>query len=144
AQFLWSFTRLTQSIRRVINDRVSFIHWFKDESSIREIQMQALMYAIERMKTYISTSKGATEDAAQVMVDMQRKLRIMQRENRDMISITDAAVVEDQADEILTASLRLEFSKIQELLDREEIDPACAKRLRDNVHIMRMQLEEHI
>ena len=89
----------------------------------------------------MTSPDAPTEDVSELILEYQRTLAALRASRPSVTSIakrmSDAAVVEQ-------TGLKLELEQIQAMYDADRLSRAAAKRLRENVYLMQIDLEERI
>lgn len=75
------------------------------------------------------------------MVQVQRDLRRVKRIGRDIGTV---ARVEDKATEVRRAGFLIELEHIQLMYESGRINRHTAKHMRENVHMMQLELEDKV
>ena len=88
-----------------------------------------------------SDSAEKTEDVSTLLLEYQRVLRSLRSATPSITAITTTA---DKARDIERMGLYLELEQIQTRYEEGELSRACAKRLRENVYLMQIDLEDNV
>ncbi|WP_350454185.1 cation:proton antiporter [Slackia heliotrinireducens] len=132
------------AVKRIIQDREPFQNAFEDERLVRELQIEAMQASIEKLRELLSDDEVPSEHAARLIVELQRNVRRLRRIDRDTVSVADAYQVVDKITEIRKQGLRFELEHIQSMYEEERITRATAMRMRQNVHLMEIDLEDRV
>lgn len=111
--------------------------------SIRELQVKGSEHVIGKLQE-ILTSPGRdepTEDVSALIMEYQRTLTLLRNANPSITAFTRTA---DKAAEIERLGLRLELEQIQSHYEEGSLSRAAAKRLRENVYLMQVDLEDNV
>ena len=110
---------------------------------LRKLQIETEAYVIKKLEEIIVSNESSvlTEDASALLLEFQRSHTILKKRIDSVTKILD---VEDKVDEVRLTALRIELECIQTMRDEERLSRATAKRLRENVTVMQMDLENNI
>lgn len=110
---------------------------------MRQLQIRTSSHVIGRLEEIIAsdTSPVLTEDAAQLLIEYQTTCTALRSATP---SIATAIRVENRSDAVKRFAYRYELDQIQAMYEEERLSRAAAKRMRDNVYLMLMDLEETI
>ncbi len=111
--------------------------------SIRELQVKGSEHVIGKLQA-ILTSPGRdepTEDVSALIMEYQRTVTLLRNANPSITAFTRTA---DKAAEIERLGLRLELEQIQSHYEEGSLSRAAAKRLRENVYLMQVDLEDNV
>ena len=109
--------------------------------ALREIQVKSYEHVIQRLKELVPEDDVPTEDASALLVEYQRVCVALRASNP---SITAIAKASDKTEDIQRYGLQIELEQIQTMYEEERLSRASAKRLRENVHLMQMDLEDNV
>ena len=105
----------------------------------RALKYDAYLYVVRRLEDLLVEDNDAvTEDVATVLLDYRKLLRAVSEHTP---SFTTIAKVSDKADEIEALALRLESKYIQQMVDEERMTRSYARRMRENVAMMQIDLD---
>ena len=107
----------------------------------RKLHLATYTYAIEKLEETIASNEVPTEEAAAVLLEYQRNILSIKDER---ITITTQFKVANRADDVKRFAYQKELEQIQAMYDDERISRACAKRMRENVYLMQLDLEDEI
>ena len=82
-----------------------------------------------------------TEDVSALLLEYQRMARNLRKTNPSITAITTTA---DKAVEIERLGLRLELEQIQARYEEGDLCRSSYKRLRENVFLMQVDLEDNV
>ena len=88
-----------------------------------------------------SESTVQTESASALLLEFQQSLRILTRRTT---SVSKVLSLEDRITEVRKTALLIELERIQTLREEGCLSRATAKRLRENVHLMQMDLDNQL
>lgn len=113
----------------------------KGAEAAREVQVKAAEHVIHKLQQAVSDTDVPTEDASALLLEYQRTCVAMRNTSP---SITAIAHANDKVDDVRRLGLRLELEQIQAMYEEERLCRASVKRMRDNVHLMQMDLEDNV
>lgn len=115
---------------------------FEEATKIRDVRIEALEFAVNQL-THLLANTGdlQTEHVSAVLDEYSRYLLSLQA---NVPSITDMSEVSDKADEVQRKALAHELDYIQKYYKEERISRSYAKRLRENIALMQVDLEDKV
>lgn len=116
----------------------SFLTESADE--MRNLQIKAEQYAAKRLEDSVISADVPTEDASKLLLEYQRSIRILSEAG----SITRSIDVIDRTNEVKALAYKLELGQIQKMYEDDRLCRPTAKKLRDNVRLMQIDLEESV
>ncbi|MDO4183150.1 MAG: cation:proton antiporter [Coriobacteriia bacterium] len=134
------YRRLRANVRRM-QQHIPFLEPSERSMALRDLQMREYEYVIRRLQQDMASMEEDTEDVAATVLEYQA-LRDQLR--MQMPSVTALARTADKGDEIELLALRLELKFINEAVEQERMSRPYAKRLRENVYLMQLDLEDRI
>ena len=108
---------------------------------LRQLQLDCANYVIALLEITVSDSAVPTEDATALLLEYQNA-RLALQEQRP--TITTAIKVVDHAEDVRRLALRLELEQIQAMYEDERLTREGAKRMRENVNLMQLDLEDQV
>lgn len=108
---------------------------------MRDIQIRAAGYVIKRLEQEMSEPGVQTEKASQLITEYQRTLRLLQGPGPSVTSFAKSSNLDLQATRM---GFRIELEKIQEAYEDERLSRAEAQRMRENVYLMQIDLEDYM
>ena len=111
--------------------------------AVRDLQMRCAEHVVERLQEKLASpeSNEPTEDVSTLLLEYQRSITAMRSANP---SITAFANTASKAMDIERHGLRLELEQIQSRYEDGELCRASYKRLRENVYLMQVDLEDNV
>lgn len=113
----------------------------QNAEELRSLQIATGNHAVAKLREEMTSPDAPTEDVSELILEYQRTLAALRASRPSVTSIakrmSDAAVVEQ-------TGLKLELEQIQAMYDADRLSRAAAKRLRENVYLMQIDLEERI
>ena len=113
-----------------------------DLSKMRALRVQVERYAIERLKEEMSSANPNdglnTENAAQLIVEYERNLSAITQATP---TVTTAIRAVNATDDVRAFAYSVELNKIDELQESGVLSRASARKMRDNVELMKLELQ---
>ena len=111
--------------------------------AVRDLQMLCAEHVVERLQQKLASpeSNEPTEDVSTLLLEYQRSITALRSANP---SITALANTASKAVDIERHGLRLELEQIQARYEDGELCRASYKRLRENVYLMQVDLEDNV
>ncbi len=115
----------------------------EDAQAMRDLQARTCEHVIAKLRDELasSDSSASTEDVSGLLLEYQRTLRALRNTSPSITAITSTA---NKAVDIERMGLRLELEFIQTRYEEGELCRASAKRLRENVYLMQVDLEDNV
>ncbi len=140
---LWtrSRTKVRRSALRVVRDIPDMTITERAEQA-RRLQIEVDRYVIERLEELVAEDGSvSTEDVVSLLLEYQGSYEALVRRS----FAADAAFdIDDGVREVRRLGLSLELEQIQRAFEEGRLSRASAKRMRDNVHLMQMDLEDRL
>ncbi len=115
------------------------------ESSRREemrgLQLQTAEWAAGILRGLVAGDDVRTEDASRLLLGYEQRISILRGSSR---SLTTSFRIADESDDILRLAYQLELEQIQKAYEQDRITRQEAGRMRDNVFMMQMDLEDKL
>ena len=108
---------------------------------MRQLQIVVRSYAIEHLEAAVASSQVPTEDAAELLVEYQRSVAALRSA---VPTVTAVVKVQNRADEVKRMAYHYELEQIQEAYEADLLSRVHAQRLRENVQLMQMDLEDTV
>lgn len=137
-------SRLSLVVRatmRALHDKNLVKGSSQEEAEMRAFQAKAFEHVLAKLRIRLDDPAYRTEHVSALMVEVQRDLRRVRRVGR---GIATAARVEDKATEMRRLACALELDHIQDMYESGRINRATAKMMRENVHLMQLDLEDKV
>lgn len=138
------YLRMRMFLRTLFHSMVSGLPGVsapKRAEALREIQVKSYEHVIGKLRALVPEDDVPTEDASALLVEYQRVFMALRVTNP---SITAIAHASDKTEDIRRLGLQLELEQIQTMYEEERLCRASAKRLRENVNLMQMDLEDNV
>lgn len=132
---------VSRSVTRTLLDSNVLSDGFEEEREVRQLQAESLEYVVKNLRARLDDPNYRTEHVSSLMVQVQRDLRRVKRIGRDIGTV---ARVEDKATEVRRAGFLIELEHIQLMYESGRINRHTAKHMRENVHMMQLELEDKV
>lgn len=123
----------------------SFFEGPGKESSRREemrfLQQQTAEWAADILRSLVAGDDVRTEDASRLLLSYEQRISLLKGSTR---SITTSFRIADESDDILRLAYQIELEQIQKAYEQDRITRQEAGRMRDNVFMMQMDLEDKL
>lgn len=109
----------------------------------RDLQIRCADHVSEWLSALLASSETSfpTEDVSALLLEYQRTARNLRRSNPSITAITTTV---DKAVDIERLGLRLELEQIQARYEEGDLCRSSYKRLRENVFLMQVDLEDNV
>lgn len=108
---------------------------------MRNIQLRANVYVIERLKELLLDSDMQSEKISQLINEYERTVFLLRGPAPSITAITRNAEPDLDA---VRMGLRIELEQIQLAYEAKQISRGMAQRMRENVYLMQLDLEDHV
>lgn len=146
-----SFRRLRYIIRSLFSAISSILPGSttaaENAEKMHDLHVKSLEFAIMKLQNEISNPETATEEASSLLLEYQRTLTTLKSTRFDKgrpISVSDLTQQSQKRTEIERLSLHIELEQIQDMYEAGKLSRAATKRMRENVSLMQIDLEDHI
>ena len=111
--------------------------------AVRDLQMQCAEHVVERLQEKLASPDSAepAEDVSTLLLEYQRSITAMRSANPSITALTNTV---NKAADIERHGLRLELEQIQSRYEDGDLCRASYKRLRENVYLMQVDLEDNV
>ena len=111
--------------------------------AIRELQLEVAEYVIGKLQAMLTSPEcdEPAENVSALVMEYQRTASLLRSANPSITAFTRTA---DKAVEIERLGLQLELEQIQSRYEEGDLGRAEAKRMRENVNLMQMDLEDNV
>ena len=114
----------------------------ESSAEMKNLRVQVERYAIERLKDEMAevgdTEGITTEYAAHLIVEYERNLAAI---TQAVPTVTTAIRAVDAVDDVRAFAFRVELNKIDELQESGKLSRQSARKMRDNVALMELELQ---
>jgi Na+/H+ antiporter len=110
-------------------------------SIMHEIQISSAQHVISKLSEEISRGEIPAENVTHLMMEYQRIVASLKKTSPSVTAFTRRI---SDADEIARLGLELELEQIQIACDEDRISRATAQRMRENVYLMQLDLENNV
>ena len=107
----------------------------------RKLQIQTESYVIGLLEILITDSATPTEDASKLLLEYQRNLNVLKQNSASVSTIVKTI---DKTDEFKRLGYHLELEQIQSMYEEERLSRTTARRMRENVYLMQLDLEDTV
>ena len=108
---------------------------------IRDIQARACEYVIARMKDEMAASDVPSEKISALIQEYERTLLLLRGAGPSITAIARSADLDFDAARL---ALRLELEQIEAAYDEGRISRGAARRMRENVYLMQVDLGDYV
>lgn len=138
----WHRVRTTAvtAVRNFIK-RVPGLSESESASAMRDLQIRSSAYVVDRLRNEIAALDAPAEDVCALQMEYQRTIAALRNALPSVTAITHAS---EAADSIQRTALSLELEFIQNMYEDGRLTRAASKRLRDNVTLMKVDLEDNV
>ncbi len=146
----FSLRRLLFRVRTVLRRGVhTFVRELPNSSitagtdEIRKIQIAAELHVIDILQAMVASpdEEVPTEDAANLLLEYQNSVAIIKN---SLPTVTSAIRIGDRTDDVKCYAYSVELEQIQEMYEEERLSRATARRLRENVQMMQLDLDDRL
>ena len=125
-----------------IRDRPGFSPTDHAQES-RQLQLAGTEYVIGKLQTMLTSPEcdEPAENVSSLVMEYQRTVSMLRSANPSITAFTRTA---DKAIEIERLGLQLELEQIQSRYEEGDLCRAEAKRMRENVNLMQLDLEDNV
>lgn len=141
-----SFKMSLVSLRRNIG-RVSRKIRGKDEAlskraeEMRKLQLDTTAFVIDALHEMIDRNDVNTEEASRLLLIYEQRHSNLKGHRT---SVTKQIKIADESEDILRTAYQIELEQIQKMFEKDRINRQEANRMRDNVHMMQMDIDDKI
>lgn len=109
--------------------------------AMRDIQAQAALHVIERLQDGMAASDIPSEKISALSMEYRNTLQLLRGPAPSMTAIARNAEIDLDTTRL---AFRIELEKIQEAYEEKRISRLGAKRMRENVYLMQVDLEDYV
>ena len=109
--------------------------------ALREIQLKASLHIIDRLRDLMAESDMQTEKISQLIMEYRRSVALLRGPGPSVTAIARYAENDLEATRL---GLRLELEQIQQAYEEGRLSRQTAKRMRENVYLMQIDLEDYV
>ncbi len=164
-QYISRAARIESMVKRGNNRRVAFVRWLRrmrivarkywnklrgrkrgegPETSgriIRDIQLKASLYVIERLESEMAQSDVQSEKISQLVAEYRRTVALLRGPAPSITAFAESTEADLDATRL---GLRIELEQIQLAYEDGRISRAGAQRMREAVYLMQVDLEDYV
>lgn len=143
------FTRIYAEIRLTIVQTKNIIKsrflrktlMTEKQEEMRLLQLDTAQFAANILKELVQGNDVQTEYASQLLLVYQRRISFLKQSSR---SVTTSFKIIDEAEDVQRMAYQIELEQVQKMYEEGRIDRQEAGRLRDNINIMQMDMDDSI
>jgi len=164
-QYVSRVARVESMVKRGKHRRLALVRWWRRQRTIvrkrwnkllgrklgegpatagsvmRDIKARAAEYVVERLRAEMADSPIQSEKISQLITEYQRTVTLLRGPAPSITAITQSADTDLDATRL---ALRIELEKIQQAYDDGQISRAGARRMREAVYLMQLDLEDYL
>lgn len=111
------------------------------QEEMRKLQLETASFVAKILRDLVQSDSVQTETASQLLLTYQRRISFLRQSSR---SVTTSFKIIDEAEDVQRMAYQIELEQIQKMYEDGRIDRQEAGRMRDNVFLMQMDLEDNI
>lgn len=108
---------------------------------LRTLQLQTAEHSADILRALVASDDVRTEDASRLLLNYEQRISLLKGSAR---SFTTSFKIADESDDILRLAYQIELEQIQKAYEDDRITRQEAGRMRDNVYMMQMDLEDKL
>ncbi len=132
---------LVVSAKRRLVDGAPFLSESERKAALREIQIKTRRAVVDALQDNISEIDAPAEDVSALSLEYTRAIAALRAESPSITAITNAA---RKTVEIQKMACELELEEIQRAYEDERISRPAARRMRESVNLMKVDLEDGV
>ncbi len=164
-QYVSRAARIEAMIKHGKNRRLAFIRWLRRMRTVlrkfwnkirgrkrgegprttgrimRDIQVRASLYVIDRLEAAMVESPHQSEKISQLAAEYHRAVSLLRGPAPSITALTESSETDLDATRL---GLRIELEKIQQAYEDGHISRAGAQRMREAVYLMQIDLEDYV
>lgn len=113
----------------------------ENREEIKKLQIETAKFVTDILRTQVFDDNVQTEDASQLLLAYEQKISVLRGTTP---SVTTSFKIADETDDILRLAYQIELEQIQKMYEQDRISRQEANRMRDNVQVMIMDLENKL
>lgn len=111
------------------------------QDEMRSLQLDTATFVQNILQEMITRDDVQTEDASKLLMAYEARISVLRGSDR---SVTASFRIADKTDDIKRLAYQIELEQIQKMYEEERITRQEAARMRDNVQMMQMDLEDRL
>lgn len=111
------------------------------QDEMRKLQLDTAKFAAKILRELVQSDDIQTESASQLLLFYQRRMSYLKQSSR---SVTTSFKIIDEAEDVQRMAYQIELEQIQKMYEAGRIDRKEANRMRDNVFLMQMDINDNI
>lgn len=108
---------------------------------MRKLQLGAAKVVIERLHEEVALDEIQTEDVSKLLLSYEQRAA---RLSGSLPSVSTSFKVADESDNVARIAYQIELEQIQSMYEEDRISRQEANRMRDNVLMMQMDLDDNL
>ncbi len=112
-----------------------------EKRAMRDIQMRSARYIVHRLQDQMGEIDAPNEQISQLIGEYQRTIRILGTTSPSITAIAKRATPDL---EVTRLGLRIELEQIQQAYEEDRLSRAAAQKMRENVYLMQVDLEDYV
>lgn len=133
-----TLNQLKGRVRAKLQGQATTTQW---QGEMRSLQLETAQFAAGILRTLVTDDNVQTEDASKLLLFYESRVSMLKSNSR---SVTTSFRIADEADDIMRLAYQIELEQIQSMYEQDRITRQEANRMRDNVFIMQMDLEDKL
>lgn len=134
---LWLVGIKNQVRSRVLQKRLATDR----QDEMRKLQLDTATFAANILRDLVQSDDIQTESASQLLLFYQQRISYLKQSSR---SVTTSFKIIDEAEDVQRVAYQIELEQIQKMYEAGRIDRQEANRMRDNVYLMQMDINDNI
>lgn len=112
-----------------------------DAEEMRKLQFGAAKLVVERLHDKVTDDDEQTEDVSRLLIFYEQRAT---RLSGSIPSVSSSFKIADQSDDVTRIAYQIELEQIQSMYEEDRINRQEANRMRDNVLMMQMDLDDNL
>ncbi len=136
ASVLWGVMVATSALRRLFSG-VPFVNEKEHTSAKRELQIKTRQVVVDELQQNIADIDAPAEDVSGLLSEYTRAIAALRASDLSITAITSAA---NKTADVQRIACELELEEIRQAYEDERISRATARRMRESVDLMKIDL----
>lgn len=133
---------MNHSKASVNGDKVDFGSFaLNDAEEMRKLQFEAAKLVVERLHERVTCDELQTEVVSRLLISYEQRAA---RLSGSMPSVSSSFKIADESDDVSRLAYQIELEQIQSMYEQDRINRQEANRMRDNVLMMQMDLDDNL
>lgn len=108
---------------------------------MRNLQLETASFVVDILRNLVQDDNVQTEDASRLLLSYEQRISVLRGSDR---SVTASFRIADESGDILRLAYQIELEQIQKMYEQDRISRQEANRMRDNVQMMIIDLEDKL